>query len=90
MPKSSGNSVADIAKFVARGNSQSPANCRILLREIETLRARVGAQDRNRDQFIIDPSARKRIIDAIALALDGFENDPELIADQVIAAIAAS
>jgi len=32
------NSVADIAKFVAAGHSQSAANCRVLLDEIERLR----------------------------------------------------
>ena len=32
-------SVADIRKWVASGNSQSPKNCKILLKEIDRLRA---------------------------------------------------
>src|SRR3546814_6953155 len=70
------NSVADIARFVARGNSQSPANCRILLREIEHLRAAAREQQHRADQFLaaslkkqsptIDSDTRYRIIRAIA------------------------
>src|SRR3546814_1190847 len=93
------NSVADIARFVARGNSQSPANCRILLREIEHLRAAAREQQHRADQFLaaslkkqsptIDSDTRYRIIRAIALALDGFDNDPQSIADQVITELAS-
>src|SRR3546814_12738881 len=78
------NSVADIARFVARGNSQSPANCRILLREIEPLRAAAREQQHRADQFLaaslqkpsptIDSTSRYRILQSIALSLECFAN----------------
>lgn len=45
------NSVDDIAKFVALGNSQSPANCRVLLREINRLRRELRHANELRDAF---------------------------------------
>lgn len=96
------NSVDDIAKFVAAGHPQSAANCRVLLDEIEALRLGEKVQRNRaetlaqaceeKDQALManqgsnDPMARQRVVEAMSLTLDGFENDPEVFADAAISA----